>query len=125
MLKGSPNVFFAGQITGVEGYIESAAIGLLVGRLITDKISQKHISIPPTTTAMGALYNHLIDDTETRKFQPMNVNFGLFPNLDHNTLKGRKTRKERYKLYTARAKKDFKRWCNSHMIAPKEVNIGS
>ncbi len=125
MLKGSPNVFFAGQITGVEGYIESAAIGLLVGRLIAEKIFQKHISIPPATTAMGALYNHLIDDTETRKFQPMNVNFGLFPNLEYNTLKGRKSRKERYKLYTARAKKDFKRWCNSQSIAPKEANIGS
>lgn len=120
MLKSTPNIYFAGQITGVEGYVESAAIGLLVGGFVGQKLLDEKVEIPPSTTAIGALYNHLIDDTETRDFQPMNVNFGLFPELVNGT-PGRRNRKERYNGYTARAKSDFENWLGSKALNAKKV----
>lgn len=108
-LKSKPNIYFAGQITGVEGYVESAAIGLLVGNFLTKKIAGKSLSPPPATTALGALYNHLLNKSGSKDFQPMNINFGLFPPVS-NTIKGRKGRKIRYQEYTKRAKCDFDSW---------------
>ena len=108
-LKNKPNIYFAGQLTGVEGYVESAAIGLLVGKLISKLGSNKTSSPPPTTTALGALYNHLLNVKNIKNFQPMNVNFGLFEPLS-DIRGGRKGRKIRYKAYTDRAKDDFKAW---------------
>ena len=75
-LKSNPNISLAGQITGVEGYVESAAIGLLVGRIVGAKILGKEIRLPTPDTALGALAHHLI--TQNNDFQPMNVKFGLF-----------------------------------------------
>ncbi len=110
-LKSQPNIRFAGQITGVEGYVESAAMGLLAARLA---IAQAHgIDLPPVpnTTAMGALVTHITGGADAKTFQPMNVNFGLFPPLEGTGIKGgRRGRKERYKAYTDRAKQDWTAW---------------
>ena len=108
-LKSRPNIRFAGQITGVEGYVESAAMGLLAGRLAAAEIQGRTVDPIPNTTAMGALVTHISGGAEAKTFQPMNVNFGLFPPLD-GMRGGRKGRKERYKGYTDRAKENFNQW---------------
>ena len=80
-LKRDPRLRFAGQITGVEGYVESAAIGLLAGLLAASERLGATLDAPPPTTALGALVSHITGDADARTFQPMNVNFGLFPEL--------------------------------------------
>jgi len=107
-LKSRPNIRFAGQITGVEGYVESAAMGLLAGRMAAAELQGRHHRAPPRETAMGALVHHITGGAEARTFQPMNVNFGLFPPIDAKG--GRKGRKDRYKAYTDRAKEAFLQW---------------
>ncbi|UXU74618.1 MULTISPECIES: methylenetetrahydrofolate--tRNA-(uracil(54)-C(5))-methyltransferase (FADH(2)-oxidizing) TrmFO [unclassified Paracoccus (in: a-proteobacteria)] len=108
-LRDRPNLRFAGQITGVEGYVESAAMGLLAGRMAAAEALGRDLPPPPATTSMGALVNHITGGADARSFQPMNVNFGLFPPLDAGST-GRKGRKDRYPAYTDRAKKDFSQW---------------
>jgi methylenetetrahydrofolate--tRNA-(uracil-5-)-methyltransferase len=108
-LRPRPNIRFAGQITGVEGYVESAAMGLLAGRMAAAEILGRDVAPPPRETAMGALLAHITGDAEAKTFQPMNVNFGLFPPLD-DARGGRKGRKDRYKGYTDRAKEAFTAW---------------
>ena len=103
-LKSSPNIRFAGQITGCEGYVESAAIGLLAGIMAASEVASRDWKPPPPTTAMGALLAHITHGAEAESFQPMNVNFGLFPPL-HSV--GKKQRKE---AYTTRAKEKFSEW---------------
>ena len=119
-LKKQPRLRFAGQITGCEGYIESAAIGLLAGRFAAAEILGGSTQIPPKTTAIGALLNHVTGGANAETFQPMNVNFGLFPlpadellrprqaNGKHKKLKGA----DRKKVYTDIARKDFEEWLN-------------
>ncbi|WP_050522435.1 methylenetetrahydrofolate--tRNA-(uracil(54)-C(5))-methyltransferase (FADH(2)-oxidizing) TrmFO [Pseudorhodobacter wandonensis] len=107
-LKSRPNIRFAGQITGVEGYVESAAMGLLAGRMAAAEILGRDLPPPPPNTAMGALITHITGGAEAKTFQPMNVNFGLFPPIDAKG--GRKGRKDRYKAYTDRAKEAFTAW---------------
>ena len=107
--KPRSNVRFAGQITGVEGYVESAAIGLLTGRLAALEILNKGIPDVPTDTAIGSLVNHITGGANAKTFQPMNVNFGLFPVID-GVKGGRKGRVERYKAYTQRAKTSWSNW---------------
>ena len=109
-LKSNPNISLAGQITGVEGYVESAAIGLLVGRIVGAKILGEEVMLPPPDTALGALAHHLI--TENNNFQPMNINFGLFKSTVNN-LRGKKNRRERYSAYTSNAKSSFLSWLES------------
>jgi methylenetetrahydrofolate--tRNA-(uracil-5-)-methyltransferase len=108
-LRADPRLRFAGQITGVEGYVESAAMGLLAGRLAAAERLGRPLAPPPPTTAMGALVTHITGGADAKTFQPMNVNFGLFPPLD-DARGGRRGRKERYKGYTDRAKADFGGW---------------
>ncbi len=107
-LKSRPYIRFAGQITGVEGYVESAAMGLLAGRMAAHEILGRDLSPPPSETAMGALVTHITGGAEAKTFQPMNVNFGLFPPIDAKG--GRRGRKDRYKAYTDRAKQAFTEW---------------
>ena len=107
-LKLRPHIRFAGQITGVEGYVESAAMGLLAGRMAAAEILGHSLALPPADTATGALLNHITGGADAKTFQPMNVNFGLFPPIDAKA--GRKGRKDRYKAYTDRAKAAFTAW---------------
>ncbi len=104
-LKKAPHIRFAGQITGCEGYVESAAVGLLAGLMTAAEASGHEWSAPPRTTALGALLAHITGDAEADSYQPMNVNFGLFPPVDPDVKK--KVRKE---AYTARAKADMAVW---------------
>ncbi|AZB64022.1 methylenetetrahydrofolate--tRNA-(uracil(54)-C(5))-methyltransferase (FADH(2)-oxidizing) TrmFO [Cereibacter sphaeroides] len=107
-LKLRPTIRFAGQVTGVEGYVESAAMGLLAGRMAAAEILGRDLPPPPPETAMGALVTHITGGAEAKSFQPMNVNFGLFPPIDAKG--GRRGRKDRYKAYTDRAKAAFTEW---------------
>ncbi|MFQ1700818.1 methylenetetrahydrofolate--tRNA-(uracil(54)-C(5))-methyltransferase (FADH(2)-oxidizing) TrmFO [Loktanella agnita] len=108
-LRARPNIRFAGQITGVEGYVESAAMGLLAGRMAVAELTGQTLPPVPDTTAMGALVTHITGGAEAKTFQPMNVNFGLFPPVD-GIKGGRRGRKDRYKAYTDRAKTDWQAW---------------
>ncbi|MEM9583167.1 MAG: methylenetetrahydrofolate--tRNA-(uracil(54)-C(5))-methyltransferase (FADH(2)-oxidizing) TrmFO [Pseudomonadota bacterium] len=108
-LRSKRHLRFAGQITGVEGYVESAAMGLLAGRFAAAEILGQSSTAPPPETAMGALITHITGGAEAKTFQPMNVNFGLFPPvIDAKT--GRKNRATRYKMYTDRAKQAWLHW---------------
>ncbi|MCH2165529.1 MAG: methylenetetrahydrofolate--tRNA-(uracil(54)-C(5))-methyltransferase (FADH(2)-oxidizing) TrmFO [Marinovum sp.] len=108
-LKSRPHIRFAGQITGVEGYVESAAMGLLAGRMATAEILGIPLPPVPQDSAMGALIHHITGGAEAKTFQPMNVNFGLFRPLE-GVKGGRRGRKDRYKAYTDRAKAAWTQW---------------
>ena len=110
-LKSRPNIRFAGQITGVEGYVESAAMGLLAGRMAAAEILGQALPQPPQDSAMGALIHHITGGAEAKTFQPMNVNFGLFRPVD-GLKGGRRGRRDRYKAYTDRAKAAWTAWLN-------------
>jgi methylenetetrahydrofolate--tRNA-(uracil-5-)-methyltransferase len=104
-LKALPHTRFAGQITGVEGYVESAAIGILAGRFAAAELRGEPLPAPPATTALGALLGHITGGAEAATFQPMNVNFGLFPPL------GRQVKKaERKPALARRALLDLDAW---------------
>ena len=111
-LKTKKHIRFAGQITGVEGYVESAAMGLLAAKLAINEINRSKSNLPPIETATGSLLNHITKGAQADTFQPMNVNFGLFPALE-GAKNGRRNRKERYKAYTERAKVAWIKWLNS------------
>ena len=104
-LRRSPNVRFAGQITGCEGYVESAAVGLLAGRFAAAELRSETLPPPPPTTALGALLGHITGGADAEIYQPMNVNFGLFPPVE-----GRSKKAERKKIYTERARRDLVAW---------------
>ena len=106
-LKSAPHIRFAGQITGCEGYLESAAIGLLAGRFAAAELAGSPMTPPPPTTAFGALLAHITGGADAATYQPMNVNFGLFPPLNLPKKTGKADRK---KLYTARAREHLSAW---------------
>ena len=106
-LKADKRIRFAGQITGCEGYVESAAVGLIAGRYATAERKGQTLSPPPATTAIGALLSHITGGAEASSFQPMNVNFGLFPPLSADVHK-----KERKAAMAARARADLEDWLN-------------
>lgn len=113
-LKIRPNISFAGQITGCEGYIESAAVGLMSGYFAaTETLGQTPV-LPPRTTAFGSMLAHLIDDTNCDDFQPMNINFGIFPTITGEKTANGKFRKikgaERKTAYCERALADLTPW---------------
>ncbi|MDP1753866.1 MAG: methylenetetrahydrofolate--tRNA-(uracil(54)-C(5))-methyltransferase (FADH(2)-oxidizing) TrmFO [Reyranella sp.] len=111
-LKAMPRLRFAGQITGCEGYVESAAVGLMTGRFAAAERLGSTQAPPPPTTAMGALLGHITGGADATTFQPMNVNFGLFPPID-GTFKG----KERKQAMSARALSDFDEWLKPRPLA--------
>ncbi len=109
-LKGRPNLRFAGQITGVEGYVESAAIGLLAGRMAAAEAKGFEWQDPPSETAHGALLSHITGGAMADSFQPMNVNFGLFPELPLSE-KGRRLRgRDRKAAHAQRALRCMAGW---------------
>jgi methylenetetrahydrofolate--tRNA-(uracil-5-)-methyltransferase len=103
-LNSAPHIRFAGQITGCEGYVESSAVGLLAGMMAAAELADREWAPPPRTSAMGALLAHITGDAEAESYQPMNVNFGLFPPLPEVK------KKQRKEAYTERAKADFGDW---------------
>jgi methylenetetrahydrofolate--tRNA-(uracil-5-)-methyltransferase len=111
-LKMRPTLRFAGQITGVEGYVESAAIGLLAGRFAAGEILGRAAVPPPETTAFGALLAHITGGADTRTFQPMNINFGLFPEPPSRT-RG----KDRKRAQAHRAIADLQDWLGAPRAA--------
>jgi methylenetetrahydrofolate--tRNA-(uracil-5-)-methyltransferase len=127
-LKAMPRLRFAGQITGCEGYVESAAVGLMAGRFAAAERKAESIVVPPPTTAHGALLAHITGghvetiDAGPRSFQPMNVNFGLFPPLAHTPaktpdgkrLRGTAKTLAKKRALTARALDDLDRWIAGH-----------
>jgi methylenetetrahydrofolate--tRNA-(uracil-5-)-methyltransferase len=131
-LKALPRLRFAGQITGVEGYVESAAIGLLAGRFAAAERLGRPITAPPATTALGALIGHItsghlsVDDetgdgARARSFQPMNINYGLLPDIDGpaegadgKRLKGKDKGRAKKRAMSVRALADIDRWLAMH-----------
>ena len=119
-LKKSPNIIFAGQITGVEGYVESAAIGLISGMVAAHDFKKTDFKLPPDNTAHGALLKHITMNANPKTFQPMNINFGLMPDINFTGttqnkkkyLKGR----EKKKIQANNALNSFKKWV-------EEINI--
>ena len=115
-LKAKSNLRFAGQITGVEGYVESAAIGLLAGRMAAAEMLGSEWIAPPADTAHGALLAHITGGAMADSFQPMNVNFGLFPELPVNE-RGRRARgRDRKAAYAERALTKLTAWGNTTAV---------
>ncbi len=124
-LNADPRIRFAGQITGCEGYVESASVGCMAGLFAVMEAQGRDIAAPPPTTAMGALLGHITGGHiiredgagKPRSFQPMNVNFGLFPPIETptrdaegNRLKGKEKTRAKKLALTSRAKQDFAEW---------------
>lgn len=132
-LQAMPRLRFAGQVTGVEGYVESAAIGLLAGRFAAAERLGRLIEVPPSTTALGALIGHitgghLAEEGSARSFQPMNVNFGLFPpvELPRTTgirLRGKDKTIARRRALTARALADLDGWLGGPALAAEQPEL--
>ena len=115
-LKAMPRIRFAGQITGCEGYVESASVGILAGRFAAAEKLGQPMELPPVTTALGALLNHITGGAEAETFQPMNINFGLFPQPE-GKFRGKNKKMDKKKAYTSRALNDLDGWLNSLKIA--------
>jgi methylenetetrahydrofolate--tRNA-(uracil-5-)-methyltransferase len=111
-LKNNPNVIFAGQITGVEGYTESAAMGLLAGLSAANIIEGKQLQPPPATTAIGSLISYITSPAAADNFQPMNINFGLLEPLPLKKFK----KKDRSIIYVDRALQALKEWIISQKL---------
>lgn len=113
-LKSRPHISFAGQITGCEGYVESAAVGFLAGYFAAEEVCGRQPVMPPQTTAFGAMLGHLRDITNIEQYQPMNINFGIFPDIRGEVTANGKFRKikgaERKSAYCSRALNDIKPW---------------
>jgi methylenetetrahydrofolate--tRNA-(uracil-5-)-methyltransferase len=104
-LKSKPNIRFAGQITGCEGYVESAAVGILAARFAAAELRRGTLPPPPVETALGALLGHITGGADADTFQPMNVNFGLMPPLPDRFKKA-----DRKKAYTDRGRAALADW---------------
>jgi len=111
-LKSKPNIRFAGQITGCEGYVESAAIGLMAARFAIAEHRNERLASPPQETALGALLGHITGGADAESFQPMNVNFGLMPPIPGRSKKG-----DRKKMYTERARQKLAEWLEGERVA--------
>jgi methylenetetrahydrofolate--tRNA-(uracil-5-)-methyltransferase len=110
-LKSKPNIRFAGQITGCEGYVESAAVGILAARFAAADLRGELLTPPPPETALGAILDHITGGANAETFQPMNINFGLMPPIE-----GRWKRADRKKAYTDRARGQLAEWLDQLKI---------
>ena len=117
-LKNRPNIRFAGQITGCEGYIESAAVGLMAGRFAAAELAGETLAPPPVMTALGALLHHITGAAVAETYQPMNVNFGLMPPIE-----GRTKKADRKRMYTDRARAAFAEWLSPRPSEPVAADI--
>lgn len=115
-LKSMPHIRFAGQITGCEGYLESAAVGLMAARFAAAEVKGETFVAPPVETAFGALLSHITGGAEAETYQPMNVNFGLFPPIE-----GKMKKADRRKKYTERARAAFAEWGEAQGVAVKAL----
>jgi methylenetetrahydrofolate--tRNA-(uracil-5-)-methyltransferase len=116
-LKAMPNIRFAGQITGCEGYVESAAIGLLAARFAAAEAQGRSLAAPPPETALGALLDHITGGADAETYQPMNINFGLMPPLEG--LKQKKANRKR--AYTDRAREALAHWAEGEIRVSKGI----
>ncbi len=125
-LKAQPRLRFAGQITGCEGYVESASVGLLAGLMTAAEIQGRALPAPPETTALGAILRHITGGANAETFQPMNVNFGLFPEPPaERDDRGRRVKgRERKRLYTRRAKADLSAWLETAGLSSEASAAG-
>jgi methylenetetrahydrofolate--tRNA-(uracil-5-)-methyltransferase len=112
-LRARPNIRFAGQITGCEGYVESAAVGIMAARFAAAELSGQPLASPPVETALGALLGHITGGADAETFQPMNVNFGLMPPIP-----GRPKKADRKKAYTDRARAALAQWLGEVALEP-------
>ena len=111
-LKSAPHVRFAGQVTGCEGYVESAAVGLMAGLMTSFELGGNALMPPPATTALGALLGHITGDAHAEDYQPMNINFGLFAPVE-----GKVHKKERKAAMTSRARSDLASWMRENHLS--------
>ncbi len=118
-IKNVPNVYLAGQISGVEGYVESAGCGLIVARMLAERLHEKPLSPPPETTALGGLLTHLARKQE--RFQPSNITWACMPPLANRKLK----KKDRYQLMADRALADLDRWLGRGPASVEKINVVS
>jgi methylenetetrahydrofolate--tRNA-(uracil-5-)-methyltransferase len=116
-LRSKPNIRFAGQITGCEGYVESASVGLLAARFAGAELRGETLPEPPPETALGALLAHITGGADSETFQPMNVNFGLMPPLPERARKA-----DRKKAYTDRARTALAEWLDQ--VPPRREAVG-
>ena len=116
-LRARPHIRFAGQITGCEGYVESAAVGLIVGRFAAAERLGNAPALPPRTTAIGSLIAHITGEADAETFQPMNINFGLMPLMDVRNERGKRVKGiERKKAMAKRALDDMQAWINGEDV---------
>lgn len=118
-LRAAPGVYLAGQVCGVEGYVESAACGLFLGLSLAATLRGQPASQPPTTTALGALLSHL--RTDAKNFQPSNVMWSMFPSIE-GLRPGRRGRRERREALVARAQQDLAGW---ELLPPKPAAVAA
>lgn len=126
-LSSAPHLRFAGQVTGVEGYVESAAMGLLAGRFAAAEALGKRAIAPPGTTALGALLAHVTGGhlSDGASFQPMNVNFGLFPPVETPSARGKERGKLRKRALAERALRDLDAWLEESRLSHQaEATLG-
>jgi methylenetetrahydrofolate--tRNA-(uracil-5-)-methyltransferase len=116
-LKSAPHIRFAGQITGCEGYVESSAIGLLAGRFAAAELAGETLCAPPREMALGALLSHITGEAEAETYQPMNVNFGLFPPIPGKTKKA-----DRKVMYTDRAREAKQGWMAQSSLSSADAS---
>ncbi|MAH05005.1 MAG: methylenetetrahydrofolate--tRNA-(uracil(54)-C(5))-methyltransferase (FADH(2)-oxidizing) TrmFO [Alphaproteobacteria bacterium] len=115
--KTRPNIRFAGQVTGCEGYVESASVGLIAGRLAAAEQLGLNFETPPQTTAHGALIHHITGGADAKTFQPMNVNFGLMAHMDVRNERGKYVKgREKKKAMAGRALEDIQTWAEANKL---------
>jgi methylenetetrahydrofolate--tRNA-(uracil-5-)-methyltransferase len=119
-----PWLFFAGQITGVEGYFESTCMGLLVAHFIDAKLRGAEALVPPRESAFGSLHAAITDETKIKHFQPTNINFGHLPEPQPEELQNPRDKAAKRELQIAKAKRAFSSWCADLQLAPP-VSSGS